>query len=66
MLFGEDLGGINLETNEPYIIRSRKSFDGKEIAAEAGGSLGSGSSVTTYMVNTYMISRNKQFDTFAN
>ena len=64
MLFGEDLGGINLETNEPYIIRSRKSFDGKEIAAEAGGSLGSGSSVTNYMVNTYMISRNKQFDTF--
>ena len=64
MLFGEDLGGINLETNEPYIIRSRKSFDGKEIAAEAGGSLGSGSAVTNYMVNTYLISRDNQFDTF--
>ena len=64
MLFGEDLGGINLETDEPYIIRSRKSFDGKEIAAEAGGSLGSGSAVTNYMVNTYLISRDKQFDTF--
>ena len=64
LMLGEDLGGVNLETNEPYIIRSRKSFDGKEIAAEAGGSLGSGSAVTNYMVNTYMISRDNQFDTF--
>ena len=64
LLLGEDLGGVNLETNKPYIIRSRKSFDGKEIAAEAGGSLGSGSAVTNYMVNTYMISRDNQFNTF--